>query len=116
MEQEVTGGEALVGTTAEDPQIVKDHEFQAISQLLNLVVTLSPWDPSPEDKTTSGTRKSFDYVDAITNLMVRNAEVVAAVTCGGQYPSRGIISVNSSNDETPSRENAQVRPQYTSYV
>jgi hypothetical protein len=60
-------------------------------------------------KVNSATRKAFDYIDAITNLMVRNGEVVAAVACG-EHPGWGIISFNSSS------ENAQVRLQYTSYV
>jgi hypothetical protein len=99
----------------------KEHQFQAILQLLQLIVAFiaklrneKPEDEHRNKKLSSETRKAFDYVDAITNLMVRNAEVVAAVACGGENPSRGIISFNSTS-ETPD-ENAQVRPQYTSYV
>lgn len=96
-------------------------KFQAILQLLQLVNALIE-NPKPEDSrnaipNTSETRKAFDYLDAITNLMVRDGEVVAAVACGGPLamPTRGIISVNSPC-ETPSDVNAQVRPQSTSYV
>ena len=89
----------------------KAEHFQAIIQLIQIVVNLIPRD-EPEhhgDKLTSVTRSSFDFVDTITNLMVRNDEVVAAVACG---PSRGIISTNSTSKTFP-HENAQVRPQYT---
>jgi hypothetical protein len=89
------------------------QHFQAILQLLQLVVTLMPGDEhhSLKEKIISDTRKSFDYVDAITNLMVRTpSEVVAAasVACGG-HNAQGIISTNSTN-ETLSSENVQVRP------
>jgi hypothetical protein len=100
----------------------KEHQFYATLQLLQLVVALiAHWVKKPEGEhcnkkpsTSSETRKAFDYVDAITNLMVRNGEVVAAVSCGG-VPSGGLISFHSPS-ETPSSENAQVHPQYTSYV
>ena len=88
----------------------KKH-FQAIIQLTQLVDKLFPTH-EPEhygDKLTHFTRKTFDYVDAITNLMVRSDEVVAGVACG---PGRGIISTNSTNETFP-HENAQVRPHYT---
>ena len=159
-EPEVTGGAALVDTTAKDVQInelgskssdlegqvegrnpattqksktkkkhhsfdvlgQKEHQFQAILQLLQLLVALiaNSRDEKPEDehrneKLSGETRKAFDYIDAITNLMVRDIEVVAAVACGGENPSRGIISFNSPS-ETSSGENAQVRPQYTCFV
>ena len=98
----------------------KPSQFQAIIQLLQLVVALNPEnEKSPSNPPSTTTRKAFDYVDAITNLMVRNGEVVAAVACGGQleHPIRGIISYNNPSSKTRSGENAQVRPQYTtSYV
>lgn len=101
----------------------KEHQFLAILQLLRLVVALiadlrneKPEDENRNKKLYSETRKAFDYVDAITNLMVRNGEVVAAVACGDENLSKGFISFNSSS-ETLSGENAGVRPQYsTSYV
>ena len=80
----------------------KNH-FQAILQLLlQLVDTLLPEDEHKNysDKLNHGTRdnrKSFDFVNSITNLMVRNDEVVAAVACGGPYLTHGLISVNSSS-------------------
>lgn len=98
----------------------KTLEFQAILQLLRLLVALiaESKDEKPEDehrdkKLSSETRKAFDYVDAITNLMVRDDEVVAAVACGGRLknPSQGIIS--TIEHDISSGENAQVRPQYT---
>jgi hypothetical protein len=98
----------------------KEHQFYATLQLLQLVVALiANWDKEPEGehcnkKPGSETCKAFNYVDAITNLMVRNGEVVAAVSCGGLL-SGGIISFHSPS-ETPSGENAQVHPQYTSCV
>jgi len=105
------------GKKPSDNVLDSDKHFQAIIQLLQLVLALLPGEHKHQsDKLTgdgpSGTGKSFDFVDAITNLMVRNDEVVAAVACGS--PSRGIISVNSSN-ETPSHKNAnlKVRPHYT---
>jgi hypothetical protein len=95
----------------------KRFQFQAIIQLLQLVVALigNSRNQEPQNehgKLKAAPRKAFDYLDAIINLMVRNGEVVAAVACGGQleHPSSGIISFNSSS------ENAQVRLQYTSYV
>ena len=86
-------------------------------QLLQLAVALTPGekDHTSLEEKMSSPLKSFDYVDAITNLMVRNeSEVVAATSfvCGGQQ-ARGIISTNSANNIC---QNAQVRPQYTSYV
>ena len=98
----------------------KEHQFRAILQLLQLVVTLiailrneKPEDEHRNKKLSGETRKAFDYIDAITNLMVRNGEVVAAVACGDKNSGKGIISVSPC--ETPG-ENAQVRPHYTSYV
>ena len=93
----------------------KNH-FQAILQLLQLIDTLLPEDKHKNysDKLNHGTRdnrKSFDFVDSITNLMVRNDEVVAAVACGGLYPTHGLISVDSSSKIT-SNEKAQVLQQY----
>ena len=93
----------------------KNH-FQAILQLLQLVDTLLPEDKhkNHSDKLNHGTRdnrKSFGFVNSITNLMVRNDEVVAAVACGGPYPTHGLISVDSSS-KIPSNEKAQVHPQY----
>ena len=93
----------------------KNH-FQAILQLLQLVDTLLPEDEhkNHSDKLNHGTRdnrKSFDFVISITNLMVRNDEVVVAVACGGPYPTHGLISVDSSS-KIPSNEKAQVHPQY----
>lgn len=41
----------------------------------------------------SVSRNDFDYIDAVTNLMVRNEEVVAVVACG---PTRGIILVSET--------------------
>jgi hypothetical protein len=96
----------------------KPSQFQAILQLLQLVVALNPEKRPSNEIPSTASRKAFDYVDAITNLMVRNGEVVAATACGGQleHPIRGIISYNPSS-KTRSDENAQVRPQYTtSYV
>jgi hypothetical protein len=95
----------------------KSHHFEAILQILQLLVALLPRSLH-SNKPSSDTRKSFDYVDAITNLMVRDSEVVAAVACRGQNEySRGVITINLPS-ETPSLEpeNVQVRPQYTSYV
>jgi len=94
-----------------DVLLSKARHFDAIAQLLQLAVALIE-DCSDEktahehrgDKLDRETRKSFDYVDAITNLMVRSDEVVAAVSYGG--PSRGIISVNLTDGD------AQVRRQY----
>ena len=93
----------------------KNH-FQAILQLLQLVVALLPEDEhkNHSDKLNHGTRdacKSFDFVDSISNLMVRNDEVVVAVACGGPYPTHGLISVDSSS-KIPSNEKAQACPQY----
>ena len=92
------------------------NRLQAILQLLQLVDTLIPGNEhkNRSEKLNRGTgdvRKSFDFVDSITNLMVRNDEVVAAVTCGGAYPTHGIISVDSSSKILSNKE-AQVRPQY----
>lgn len=98
------------------------QQFQAIIQLLQLVDSLvaNSRNEKPEDqhlnkKLSDGTsHKAFDYVDAITNLMVRNGEVAAAVACGDRHEN-GIISISSPN-QTSFNEKAQVRPQYTSYV
>lgn len=93
----------------------KALQFQAIIQLLQLVDVLiaNSKNQKHEDKhcnkkLSSATRKAFDYVDAITNLMVRNGEVVAAVACG----SEGVISCNASNTSSSSDddENAKVCP------
>ena len=54
---------------------------------------------------TSQTRQAFSYLDAITNLMVRDSEVVAAVGCG----STGIILAVDLPCKTLSDENAQVQ-------
>ena len=92
------------------------RRFQAILQLYQLVDALIA-DRSKLKYTSNNlgaTRKPFDYIDAITNLMVRSDEVVAAVSCDGQ-PGHHIISVNSPARETPGG-NAQVRPQYPSCV
>ena len=82
----------------------KSHQFQAILQLLLLVTTLIENQEAGEHRNKNRnireTRKTFDYVDAITNLMVRGHEVVAAVAFGA---TTGIISCNSA-------ESAQVRP------
>ena len=91
----------------------KTQHFQAILQLLQLLVALMPGDEHHrlQEKLVSETRKSFDYIDAITNLMVRTEnEVVAAASfaCGGRN-AQGIISTNSTN-ETLSSEKVQVRP------
>ena len=80
----------------------KNH-FQAILQLLQLIDTLLPEDKhkNHSDKLNHGTRdncKLFDFVDSITNLMMRNDEVVAAVACGGPYPTHGLILVDSSRE------------------
>ena len=93
----------------------KNH-FQAILQLLQLIVALLPEDKhkNHSDKLNHGTgdtHKSFDFVNSITNLIVRNDEVVVAVACGGPYPTHGLISVNSSS-KIPSNEKAQVHSQY----
>jgi hypothetical protein len=91
-----------------------DH-FETILQILILRLVIPRTEEPHYDKLTSDTRHSFDYVDAITNLM-GYIEVVAAIARGGQnkYLSRGIISYNlpSGELETPSCENAKVRPQY----
>ena len=81
------------------------RKFQAILQLLQLVDALIP-NKREQGADYGKSRKSFDYVDAITNLMVRDEEVVAAVTCVGQPI---ILAPTSEN-------RAQVRPKYTSYV
>jgi len=86
----------------------KSQEFQAILQLLQLVDALIAG-PSKgnnfNDQNYRRTRKSFDYIDAITNLMVRNDEVMAAVSCES-HPGHHIISVESpaSETETPSTD------------
>ena len=54
---------------------------------------------------TSQTRQAFSFLDAITNLMVRDSVVVAAVGCG----SAGSISVVDLPCKTPSDENVQVQ-------
>jgi hypothetical protein len=89
----------------------KTSHFQAIIQLLQLLYTLltkKHEDECCDEILTSGTCKTFDYVDAITNLMVRSGEVVAAVACG----SEGVISCNASNTSSSSDddENAKVCP------
>lgn len=117
MEPEAAGGDTL-----EDVQTnllyCKERHFQAIQQLLSLVVSIIPLDGNNLEDKIIATHKAFDYVDAITNLMVRHGEVVAAVACGGR--GGGIISTEfqdrDSDNETPSHENVEVRPQYTSYV
>ena len=134
-EPEVTtsGGAVLVDTTTADAQkTMKDShsgkvlgdKFKTILQLLLLVNTLIENLKKPKDScrgntmpNASETRKAFDYLDAITNVMVRDDEVVAAVACGGPFPipTKGIISVNSPC-ETPPDNNVQVRPQSKSYV
>jgi hypothetical protein len=99
--------------------------FQAILQLLQLVDALIENATPKEDSHgrnamitgMTGTRKDFDYLDAVTNLMVRDDEVVAAVSCGGPLPTRGVIMVDSPcKTPGPSDGNAQVRLQSTSYV
>jgi hypothetical protein len=87
----------------------KPRNFQAILQLLQFLSTLTA-DKQKHNLNFTGyreSRKSFDYVDAITNLMVRTDEVVAAVTCVGGP----IISLSPTSEI-----HAQVRPKYTSYV
>jgi hypothetical protein len=103
----------------------KTSQFQAIIQLHQLldalINILEDQAPEPKDEhrndnfNTSETRKSFDYLDAITNLMVRNAEVAAAVACTSRGLLQGIVSIDSDSlaSETPSGENVMVRPQYT---
>ena len=90
----------------------KTHKFQAILQLLHLVTALENRrnNHSNQLNDISGTRKAFNYVDAITNLMVRDNEIVAAVALADANPPSSIISVSSES------ENVQVRPQYTSHV
>jgi hypothetical protein len=86
----------------------KKLHFQAILQLLQLLVTLIPDSNNQKFEARSGaSQKSLNYVDALTNLMVRNGEVVAAVACGGRLenPTGGIISFNSPPID-------EVRPQY----
>jgi hypothetical protein len=91
----------------------KSDNFQAILQLLFLVNSLDKVINHQPHRNNipdlSGTRKAFGFVDAITNLMVRDTEIVAAVAIGDPIPTTGIISVNSPC------ENVQVGPQYTSY-
>jgi hypothetical protein len=100
------------------------EKFQGILQLLLLVNALNENRNSKDSliaipntaiPNTSISRKAFDYLDAITNLMVRDGEVVAAVACSGPraIPTRGVISVNSPY-KTPSNGSAQVRLQSTS--
>jgi len=88
----------------------KTDKFQAILQLLHLVTTLQNRRDKHSNQThdITGTRKAFNYVDAITNLMVRDNEIVAAVALAD--PPSSIISFSSES------ENVQVRPQYTSHV
>jgi hypothetical protein len=90
----------------------KTHKFQAILQLLHLVTTLQNRKDTHCNQIhdITETRKAFNYVDAITNLMVRDNEIVAAVALADTNPTSSIISVNSKS------ENVQVRPQYTSHV
>ena len=98
----------------------KRLQFQAILQLLYLLDTLIPGSKNlrePKDERNNelgsgASHKSFNYVDALTTLLVRNGEVVAGVACGGrsENPTGGIISFNSPIE--PSDENVQVRPQY----
>lgn len=114
MEPEVTAKNRKSKKTEKASSVLdnKKRHFEAILQILELAVALLPNNSSRHiDKLSSETRKDFGYVDAITNLMVRDVEVVAAVACGGADPNGGII-FNSPSSETPSN----VRPQYTSYV
>jgi hypothetical protein len=105
MEPEDTGEKPL------DNVLDGKARFQAILQLLHLLATLKPGDQrNHHGINPSDTRKSFDFVDAITNLMVRSDEVVAAVAYGARLPTRGIISANLPI-ETPSHENAQPAPE-----
>ena len=96
--------------------VSKQSHFQAIQQLLQLVDTLianlKPEDDKHHNKKLSSTSNKparDDYVEVITNLMVGNGEVVAAVACGGPFENQAIISFTSPS-KTP------VRPQYTSYI
>jgi hypothetical protein len=98
----------------------KRRRFQAILQLIHLVDALIANNHTYRDSDDSNSnkhrenRKSFDYIDAITNLMVRTDEVVAAVTCVSEStPGHHIISINSPTSEDPSSGNlnAGVRPQ-----
>ena len=80
----------------------KKLQFQTILQLLQLLIALiaNLKNQKPEyehcnNKLSSGaSHKSFDYVDALTNLMVRNGEVVAAVACGGWLENRSTHQLN----------------------
>ena len=80
----------------------KKLQFQTIPQLLQLLIALiaNLKNQKPEyehcnNKLSSGaSHKSFDYVDALTNLMVRNGEVVAAVACGGWLENRSTHQLN----------------------
>jgi len=86
----------------------KSDKFQAILQLLYLVATLenrSKGKHRNKIHDITGTRKAFDYVDAITNLMVRDNEIVAAVAFGDPIPTTGIITVNLPSEKL----NAQPR-------
>ena len=101
--------------------IARHNNFkQSYNFFSSLTLVANSRNEKPEDqhlnkKLSDGTsHKTFDYVDAITNLMVRNGEVAAAVACGDRHEN-GIISISSPN-QTSFNEKAQVRPQYTSYV
>ena len=106
------------GKKPSDNVPVLNNRFQAIVQLLQLLIALlsGPGEHKhqSDNRTGDSTRnlksRAFDFVDAITNLMVRNDEVVAGVACASQ--SQGIISLHPPN-ETPCHENAQVHPHYT---
>ena len=106
------------GKKPSDNVPVLNNRFQAIVQLLQLLIALlsGPGEHKhqSDNRTGDSTRnlksRVFDFVDAITNLMVRNDEVVAGVACASQ--SQGIISLHPPN-ETPCHENAQVHPHYT---
>jgi hypothetical protein len=92
----------------------KPRYFQAILQLFQLVDALIA-DKRKDifnDKRFKASRKSFDYVDAITNLMVRSDEVVAAVACTSHPGHHIIFESESPASETLSGGNAhsQVRP------
>jgi hypothetical protein len=84
------------------------HKFQAILQLIQLVDALAANNHTYRDHSNNKHRenhKLFDYIDAITNFMVRTDEVVAAVTCVSEStPSHHIISINSPASEAPSTD------------
>lgn len=90
-----------------DSELGDSDKFQAILQLIMLLNAILPESkesynaivPNTAPNTSlKDTRKTFDYLDAITNLMVRDAEVVAAVACGKPLaiPTRGLFLVESA--------------------